>query len=127
MSSAVLAVGVAVLTLALVVSRPRGLNEGISSLIGGAAVLILGLVTPAEALRVEASSWNVFLFFLGMMTIATLADASGVFDLLASTMASLARGRAYLLYTAVFGLGILISLFFANDSAALVLTPIVYA
>jgi arsenical pump membrane protein len=127
MTPAVLAVAVTIITLALVITRPRGLNEGLAAIAGGVAVLLIGLVGPIEAARVEASHWNVFLFFLGMMSIATLADTSGVFDLLAASMARLAQGRIDVLYCAVFALGAIISLFFANDSAALVLTPIVYA
>ena len=114
-------------TLFLVIARPRGLNEGIAALIGGAVVLLLGLVTPDGALRLESGTWNVFLFFLGMMGIAGLADQSGVFDLVAVAVARLAHGRVVALYVAVFALGALISILFANDSAALVLTPIVYA
>lgn len=127
MTSGILAVAVAAVTLLLVVTRPRGLNEGIASLGGGVAVLLLRLISPSTALQLEASSWNVFLFFLGMMAVATLADTSGVFDLLAWSIARIARGHVAALYGAVFALGALISLLFANDSAALVLTPIVYA
>lgn len=81
---------------------------------------------PGEAFRLEAGAWNVFLFFLGMMAVAALADQSGVFDTVAHSMARLARGRVIALYAAIFLLGAIISLLFANDSAALVLTPIVY-
>lgn len=114
-------------TLALVVGRPRGLNEGLAAIAGAAACLLLGLVPLLQAARLEVANGNVFLFFLGMMTIAAVADQSGAFDLIAYRAASLARGRVVLLYAAVFVLGAVISLFFANDSTALVLTPIVYA
>jgi arsenical pump membrane protein len=90
-------------------------------------VLVLRLVPVGEALHLEASTWNIFLFFLGMMAVAALADQSGVIDLVAHSAARLARGRVALLYGAVFLVGAVISLLFANDSAALVLTPIVYA
>jgi arsenical pump membrane protein len=77
--------------------------------------------------RVELGAWNIFLFFLGMMAVAALADQSGVLDGAAGAVARLARGRVALLYLGVFLLGTVISVFFANDSTALVLTPIVYA
>src|SRR5438874_359582 len=111
--SAVEAVAVAIATLGLVVGRPRGLNEGVAALLGGVLVLVLRLVPLGEALRVEASAWNVYLFFLGMMTIAALSDQSGVFDLVAFAAARLARGRVALLYAAVFLVGSVISLLFA--------------
>jgi arsenical pump membrane protein len=109
-----------------VVTRPRGLNEGVTALLGAALVLLLGLVPLASAVHLMLTEWNVFLFFLGMMGIAALADQSGAFDLIALAAARLARGRIALLYVAIFLLGTVISLLFANDSAALVLTPIVY-
>jgi arsenical pump membrane protein len=121
------AILVAALTLAAVVTRPRGLNEGVAALLGAALVVLLRLVPPGQALSVEWSNWNVFLFFLGMMAVAALADQSGVFDRVAALAARLAVGRVFLLYLAVFLLGGVISVLFANDSAALVLTPIVYA
>jgi arsenical pump membrane protein len=121
------AIAVATGTLCLIVVRPRGLNEGISALLGAALVVVLGLVPFGDAVRTEVSSWNVFLFFLGMMAIAALAEQSGVLDVVAFGAARLAAGRAARLYAAIFVAGALISLLFANDSAALVLTPIVYA
>lgn len=125
--AAVEAVVVAVLTLFLVVARPRGLNEGVSALVGAVLVVLFGLVSIPRALQVEVHNWNIFLFFLGMMAIAALGDRSGVFDLIATAAARIARGRTIVLYIAIFVLGAGISLLFANDSTALVLTPIVYA
>lgn len=120
------AIGITILTLALIIGRPRDLNEGWAAVLGGLLTLGLLLVPLGEAVRLELSNWNVFLFFLGMMATAGLADQSGAFDQISFVAARLAGGRVVLLYAAVFLTGALISLFFANDSAALVLTPIVY-
>lgn len=127
MSVHLLAPLVAAVTLGLIVTRPARLNEGVTALLGGAAMLILGLVPLGQALIIEVQTWNIYLFFLGMMAIAALADQSGVVDRIAALAARLAGGRVFALYLAVFLLGMVISLLFANDSAALVLTPIVYA
>lgn len=121
------AIAIALLTLALIVTRPRGLSEGVSALLGGGAMMLTGLVSPSAAFHAEWSEWNVFLFFLGMMAIAGLADQSGVLDLTTYAVARLAHHRVVVLYLAVFALGIGITVAFANDTAALVLTPIVYA
>lgn len=115
------------LTLGLVLWRPLGLNEGVSALIGAGGVVVLGLAPPRTVLRLIANDWNIFLFFLGMMVIAAAADQSGVMDAVAVGTARLARGSTRSLFVAVFGLGAAVSLLFANDTAALVLTPIVYA
>jgi arsenical pump membrane protein len=114
-------------TLGLIVARPRGLNEGVIAVGGGILAPVLGLVPLDQVLQVELGAWNIFLFFLGMMAVAALADQSGILDQAASVVAHLARGRVVLLYLGVFLLGTAISAFFANDSTALVLTPIVYA
>lgn len=103
------------------------MNEGIIALGGGALAPILGLVPLPQVARVELGNWNIFLFFLGMMAVAALADQSGILDRAAADVARVARGRVAVLYLGVFLLGTVISVFFANDSTALVLTPIVYA
>lgn len=102
------------------------MNEGIIAVGGGALALALGLVPLRQALQVELGAWNIFLFFLGMMAVAALADQSGILDQAAALIARLAGGRVPALYLGVFALGIVISVLFANDSTALVLTPIVY-
>ena len=90
-------------------------------------MIVVGLVPPSQAVRVEIGAWNTFLFFLGLMLIAALADQSGAFDAVAFQAARLAGGSVLRLYLWLFGLGAVIALFFTNDAAALVLTPIVYA
>lgn len=115
------------LTLALVIVRPLRLSEGIAALLGGVAAVLLGLVPLSQAVRLEVGSWNIFLFFLGMMAVAALADQTGIFDLVAYRTAHLAGGNVRTLYIAIVLLGAVVALLFANDSAALILTPIVYA
>ncbi len=46
-----LAVGVLACTIAAILARPRRLGEGTAALAGAAAVVALGLVSPAEAAR----------------------------------------------------------------------------
>ncbi len=94
---------------------------------GGILAVILGLVPPRQVAQVELGNWNIFLFFLGMMAIAALADQSGILDRAAAGIAHVSHGSVARLYLGVFLLGTVISVFFANDSTALVLTPIVYA
>ena len=95
--------------------------------IGGATVLLLlGLISPADAFLTLVRDWNTFLFFLGMMALSALADAAGLFDWLAAQAARLAGKSAARLFLNVFLLGTLISMVLSNDATALILTPIVY-
>lgn len=117
---------VTVLTLLGIMLRPWKINEAIFALCGAAILLLLGLITPGKAATTLLGDWNTFLFFLGMMSISTLAEAAGLFDWLAFQAARLSRNSARLLFLNIFLLGSLISMFFSNDATALILTPIVY-
>ena len=70
---------------------------------------------------------SVFAFFLGMMTLTTLAEQAKVFDRMAAVATRLAGDSPRRLFVNVFIIGTVISTFLTNDATALILTPIVYA
>jgi arsenical pump membrane protein len=113
-------------TLIGIMTRPFRWNEAIIAMVGGAVLLLLGLITPADAFLTLIRDWNTFLFFLGMMGLSALAEAAGLFDWLAVQAARLAGRSAARLFLNVFLLGTLISMVLSNDATALILTPIVY-
>ncbi len=116
-----------VATLALIMLRPKQLNEALAALGGGLAMIAAGIVSPLQALQTLLSDWNIFLFFLGMLALSALAERAGFFDWLAARAAGLANGSTRRLYLNVLLLGVLISAFLSNDATALILTPIVYS
>ena len=122
----VIAIGIFVATLLLIMLRPKKLNEALTALVGAALMLLAGIVSPLRALKTLLSDWNIFLFFLGMMTLSALAERAGFFDWLAARAAVLANGSTRRLYLNVFLLGALITAFLSNDATALILTPVVY-
>jgi arsenical pump membrane protein len=93
---------------------------------GAAALLLLGLIRPADAALTLLRDWNTFLFFLGMMGLSAMAEAAGLFDWLAVQAARLAARSAKRLFFNVFLLGTAITMIFSNDATALILTPVVY-
>src|ERR1700731_1209655 len=113
-------------TLIGIMTRPFRRNEAIIAMVGAAVLLILGLITPADAFFTLVRDWNTFLFFLGMMGLSALAEAAGLFDWLAVQAGRLAGKSAARLFINVFLLGSLISMILSNDATALILTPIVY-
>jgi arsenical pump membrane protein len=127
LTTTLLTAAIATLTLLGVMLRPFKWNEAAFALAGAALLLLLGLITPLDAGRVLLGDWNVFFFFLGMMTISALVDAAGLFDWLASQAATLAKGSTRHLLLNIFLLGCLISLVLSNDATALILTPVVYS
>ncbi len=114
-------------TLALIMLRPRRLNEALAALGGAAAMILAGIISPLQALQTLLSDWNIFLFFLGMLSLSALAERAGFFDWLALRAAALAQGHTRRLYLNIFLLGVLISAFLSNDATALILTPVVYS
>lgn len=90
-------------------------------------MLLCGIVSPGDALGVLLDKWDVFFFFLGLMTIAIAAESAGFFDWAAALAGAQARGSGLRLFINVFLLGTLISTFFSNDATALILTPVVYS
>jgi arsenical pump membrane protein len=107
-------------------TRPFRWNESRIALGGAAAMLLLGLIRPADAAFTLLRDWNTFLFFLGMMALSAMAERAGLFDWLAAHAARFARGSAARLFLNVFLLGTLITMIFSNDATALILTPVVY-
>lgn len=117
---------IAVFTLVGIMLRPFKLDEARIALGGAALLLLLGLIAPLDALTVLLGDWNIFFFFLGMMTLSAMADAAGLFDWLAAKAAGLSAGSSRRLLLNTFLLGCLISMILSNDATALILTPIVY-
>ena len=117
---------IAIATLLGIMIRPYRWNEAIFALSGAALLLIIGLISPVNAFFTLYKDWNIFFFFLGMMSLSALAETAGMFDWLAAQAARLAGGSTRRLFLNTFLLGTMISMILSNDATALILTPIVY-
>ena len=118
---------ITLLTLLGIMLRPWKVSEAITALTGAGLLLLLGLLSPGEALATLLHDWNTFFFFLGMMSLAALAETAGFFDWLAVQAARLSGSSSRRLFFNTFLLGSLISMLLSNDATALILTPIVYS
>jgi len=92
------------------------------AMLGGALMLVVGILTPADALR--AINLNVILLLIGMMVVVSGLDACGFFDLLASRIALRARSQAAFLVWLMVATAALSALVL-NDTIALLVTPVV--
>ena len=110
-------------SIALMLTRPRGIPE-VWWISGGALLLIvLRLVSLKLAGQAVAKGSDVYLFLIGMMLLSELAREQGVFDWVASVAVRGAKGSCSRLFLLVYGVGTLVTIFMSNDATAVVLTP----
>ncbi|TAM90846.1 MAG: arsenic transporter [Candidimonas sp.] len=112
-------------TLLLVVFRPWRLDIGWSALIGAAACAALGLIHWSDIRDVWHIVWNATATLVAIIITNSLLDEAGFFKWAALHIARFGRGRGTPLFVATIMFGATIAGLLTNDSAALILTPIV--
>ena len=113
--------------LALVVVRPRRWSEAWWTMLGAAAMLALGLVSPRQAISATLAGKNALLFLLSLLALSLLVGKSGFFDWAALRCAHIAKGNARSLYRNAFVLGAIITAILSLDTTAVILTPVMLA
>lgn len=114
---------IVVVSIALMLTRPRGIPE-VWWISGGALLLLVLRLVPLKlAGHAVAKGSDVYLFLIGMMLLSELAREQGVFDWVASVAVRGANGSCSRLFLLIYGVGTLVTIFMSNDATAVVLTP----
>lgn len=123
----ILSIAVFILTLFAVLKKPFRVDIGYYALIGAAATFALGLVTMRDLYTVISIVWNPTITFVAIIIMSLVYDEIGLFEVWAMKLSRVAHGKGLRLFILMMLLGSLVSALFANDGAALVMTPVVFS
>jgi arsenical pump membrane protein len=111
-------------TLVLILWRPRGINEAIPATIGAIIVILSGSVSLTDLGKITETISGAAITIIATIVMAIVLESFGFFNWVAEKLAAKAKGSGIRLFWYVNLLCFLMTLFFNNDGSILITTPI---
>jgi arsenical pump membrane protein len=112
--------------LAFAMAQPKGLPEATVAVPAAALTVLLGLVSPAEAVSKARELGPTVGFLAAILVLAYLADAEGLFRWLGDQLAVASAGRPTRLLGLVFAAATVTTAVLSLDATVVLLTPVVF-
>ncbi|HTG71041.1 MAG TPA: ArsB/NhaD family transporter [Candidatus Udaeobacter sp.] len=125
MMSMLITIAVFFTALALILVKPKGINEAYITLAGTGVLFAAQLLKPEDAAYIWGFVWNATFSLIGIMLFTSLLDYNGFFRWAALHIVYRFHHRQLLLFIGLSLLAALITVFFNNDGTILIMVPIV--
>lgn len=114
-----------VMTVVLIMWRPKGLNVSIPSLVGAALMVISGSVSLHDMKVIATDVGGASVTIMATIAMALVLESFGVFQFVADFLARLSKNSGVRLFWYISLMSLLMTLFFNNDGAIIIATPII--
>ncbi|WP_261300780.1 arsenic transporter [Paenibacillus andongensis] len=123
-SMVTLTIAAFLMTVVLILWRPKELNEAIPAIGGAVLVILSGSVSFADLLKITNTISDAAITIMATIVMAIVLESFGFFQWAAEGLMARARGSGVRLFWYVNLLCFLMTLFFNNDGSIMITTPI---
>lgn len=121
---AILTIITFLITLCLILWRPKEINEAIPATVGAFIIVLLGSVTISDLLAITRTISDAAITIVSTIVMTIVLESIGFFNWVAEKLAEKAKGSGIRLFWYVNLLCFMMTLFFNNDGSILITIPI---